>query len=132
MENKFLPLGYADMLERMKYKDMLERMSSTTDPQYSDTEQFVSPLERGPTEKFGDLIGKGLLKLPYVFEDERSAMRSGQDVANVLSFAPGPGNVLGYLEGQKLEEEGRPLMGSIITGLSAGFPGAGKGAASNT
>jgi len=132
MENKFLPLGYSDMLERMKYKDMLERMSSTTDPQYSDTEQFVSPLERGPTEKFGDLIGKGLLKLPYVFEDERSAMRSGQDVANVLSFAPGPGNVLGYLEGQKLEEEGRPLMGSIITGLSAGFPGAGKGAASIT
>ena len=132
MENKFLPLGYADMLERMKYKDMLERMSSTTDPQYSDTEQFVSPLERGPTQKFGDLIGKGLLKLPYVFEDERSAMRSGQDVANVLSFAPGPGNVLGYLEGQKLEEEGRPLMGSIITALSAGFPGAGKGAASIT
>ena len=132
MENKFLPLGYADMLERMKYKDMLERMSSTTDPQYSDTEQFVSPLERGPTEKFGDLIGKGLLKLPYVFEDERSAMRSGQDVANVLSFAPGPGNVLGYLEGQKLAEEGRPFLGNLISAASVGLPGAGKGASSIT
>jgi len=132
MENKFLPLGYSDMLERMKYKDMLERMSSTTDPQYSDTEQFVSPLERGPTQKFGDLIGKGLLKLPYVFEDERSAMRSGQDVANVLSFAPGPGNVLGYLEGQKLAEEGRPFLGNLISAASVGLPGAGKGASSIT
>mgnify|MGYP003128205445 FL=1 len=132
MENKFLPLGYAEMLERMKYKDMLERMSSTTDPQYSDTEQFVSPLERGPTQKFGDLIGKGLLKLPYVFEDERSAMRSGQDVANVLSFAPGPGNVLGYLEGQKLAEEGRPFLGNLISAASVGLPGAGKGASSIT
>lgn len=50
MENKFLPLGYAEMLERMKYKDMLERLSSTNDPAYG-AEQFVSPLERGPTEK---------------------------------------------------------------------------------
>jgi len=35
MENKFLPLGYTEMLESMKYKDMLERMSSTTDPEYT-------------------------------------------------------------------------------------------------
>ena len=133
MENKFLPLGYAEMLERMKYKDMLERMSSTTDPQYTGiTEQFVSPVEPGPTEKLGDLIGKGLLKLPYVFEDERSAMRSGQDVANVLAFAPGPGNVLGYLEGRKLEEEGRPFLGSVIKAASVGLPGAGKAAGSVT
>jgi hypothetical protein len=132
MENKFLPLGYADMLERMKYKDMLERMSSTTDPQYSDTEQFASPVERGPTQKFGDLIGKGLYKLPHVFEDERSAMRSGQDVANVLAFAPGTGNVLGYLEGQKMSEEGRPFLGSLISSASVGFPGAAKGAGSIT
>jgi hypothetical protein len=133
MENKFLPLNYAEMLERMKYEDMLERMSSTTDPQYTGiTEQFVSPVEPGPTEKLGDLIGKGLLKLPYVFEDERSAMRSGQDVANVLAFAPGPGNVLGYLEGRKLEEEGRPFLGSVIKAASVGLPGAGKAAGSVT
>jgi len=131
MENKFLPLGYTEMLERMKYKDMLERMSSTTDPQYAGIkEQFASPREPGPTEKLGNLIGKGLLKLPYVFEDERSAMRSGQDTANVLSFAPGPGNVLGYLEGQKLAEEGRPILGNLISYASIGLPGAGKGASS--
>lgn len=133
MENKFLPLGYTEMLERMKYKDMLERMSSTNDPEYTQpTEQFVSPVEPGPTEKFGGLLGKGLLKLPYVFEDERSAMRSGQDLANVLSFAPGPGNVLGYLEGKKLQEEGRPFLGSLISAASVGLPGAGKGASSIT
>ena len=80
----------------------------------------------------GDLIGKGLLKLPYVFEDEGSAMRSGQDVANVLAFAPGPGNVLGYLEGQKLAEEGRPFLGNVISAASIGFPGAGKTAGSVT
>ena len=108
MENKFLPLGYAEMLERMKYKDMLERLSSTNDPAYG-AEQFVSPLERGPTEKFGDLIGKGLYKLPFAFEDERSAMASGQDLANIASFTPGPGNVLGALEGAKLTREGQPF-----------------------
>jgi len=133
MENKFLPLGYTEMLERMKYKEMLERMSSTNDPEYTQpTEQFISPVEPGPTEKFGGLLGKGLLKLPYVFEDERSAMRSGQDLANVLSFAPGPGNVLGYLEGKKLQEEGRPFLGSLISAASVGLPGAGKGASSIT
>ena len=133
MENKFLPLGYTEMLERMKYKDMLERLSSTTDPQYAGIpEQSILPREPGPTEKFGSLIGKGLLKLPYVFEDERSAMRTGQDVANVLAFAPGPGNVLGYLEGQKLAEEGRPFLGSVISAASIGFPGAGKAAGSVT
>lgn len=129
MENKFLPLGYAKMLESMKYKDMLERMSSTTDPAYG-AEQFVSPLEPGPTEKFGNLIGKGLLKLPYVFEDERSAMRTGQNTATVASFVPGPGNVLGYLEGKKLQEEGRPFLGSLISAASVGLPGAGKGTSS--
>ena len=127
MENKFLPLGYAEMLERMKYKDMLERLSSTNDPAYG-AEQFVSPLERGPTEKFGDLIGKGLYKLPFAFEDERSAMRSGQDVADVASFTPGPGNVLGFLEGEKMIEEGSPLLGTLVSGLSAGIPVAGKAA----
>ena len=133
MENKFLPLGYTEMLERMKYKDMLERLSSTTDPQYAGIpEQSILPREPGPTEKLGDLIGKGLLKLPYVFEDEGSAMRSGQDVANVLAFAPGPGNVLGYLEGQKLAEEGRPFLGNVISAASIGFPGAGKTAGSVT
>ena len=119
------------MLERMKYKDMLERMSSTTDPQYTGiTEQFASPREPGPTEKLGDLIGKGLLKLPYGFDDERSAVRTGQNVANVLAFTPGPGNVLGYLEGRKLEEEGRPFLGSVIKAASVGLPGAGKAAGS--
>ena len=134
MENKFLPLNYAEMLERMKFdrnKEMLERMSSTTDPQYIGiTEQFALPREPGPTEKLGDLIGKGLLKLPFGFDDERSAVRTGEDIATVLSFTPGPGNVLGYLEGRKLEEEGRPFLGSVISAASVGFPGAGKAAGS--
>jgi len=125
MENKFLPLGYAEMLERMKYKDMLERLSSTNDPAYG-AEQFVSPREPGPTEKFGNLIGKGLYNLPFAFDNERSAMASGQDAATVASFTPGPGNVLGFLEGEKMAREGQPFLGTLISGLSAGIPVAGK------
>jgi len=125
MENKFLPLGYAEMLERMKYKDMLERLSSTTDPAYG-AEQFAYPLERGPTEKFGDLIGKGLYNFPFAFDTERSAMHTGQDLANVASYIPGPGNVLGYLEGEKMAEEGRPFLGNLISAASVGLPAAGK------
>mgnify|MGYP003627869847 FL=1 len=130
MENKYSPLGYEDMLERIKkqkYQEMLERLSSTNDPTYG-AEQSVSPLERGPTQKFGDLIGKGLYKLPYVFEDERSAMASGQDLANIASFTPGPGNILGALEGAKLTREGQPFLGTLITGASSILPVSGKSA----
>ena len=133
MENKYKPLGYQDLLDRLEYKEMLERMSSTTDPEFARPPTRIGdvyPREPGPTEKFGELIGKGLLKLPYVFEDERSAMSTGQDTANVLAFTPGIGNVLGYLEGQKMTDEGNPLLGSVITGLSAGFGPVAKGSGS--
>tara|TARA_R100001079_G_scaffold99326_1_gene63425 strand:- start:177 stop:932 length:756 start_codon:yes stop_codon:yes gene_type:complete len=133
MENKFKPLGYQDLLDRLEYKEMLERMSSTTDPEFAGPPTRMGdiyPREPGPTEKFGKLIGKGLLNLPYVFEDERSAMATGQDTADVLAFTPGIGNVLGYLEGQKMTDEGNPLLGSVITGLSAGIGPVGKGSGS--
>ena len=43
MENKYSPLGYEEMLERIKqkkYQEMLERLSSTNDPAYG-AEQSV-------------------------------------------------------------------------------------------
>ena len=122
MENKYSPLGYQEMLERIKYKKMLEELSSTTDPEYTQNEEYAYPLERGPTEKFGDLIGRGLYKQPFGFDTERSAMRTGQDLANVASYTPGPGNVLGYLEGEKMAEEGRPFLGNLISAASVGLP----------
>ena len=122
MENKYSPLGYEEMLERIKYKKMLEEMSSTNDPEYTQQDQTVSPLERGPTQKFGDLLGRGLYNQPFGFNDERSAMASGQDLATVASYTPGPGNVLGYLEGEKMIEEGNPLLGSLISAASIGLP----------
>ena len=71
MENKYSPLGYEEMLERIKYKKMLEEMSSTNDPSYGG-EQYAYPVEPGPTEKFGELLGRGLYKQPFGFNDERS------------------------------------------------------------
>ena len=133
MENKYKPLGYQDLLDRLEYREMLERMSSTTDPEFARPPTRIGdiyPREPGPTEKFGNLIGRGLLKLPYVFEDERSAMSTGQDTANVLAFTPGIGNVLGYLEGEKMIDEGNTLLGSVITGLSAGIGPVAKGSGS--
>tara|TARA_R110000868_G_scaffold411257_1_gene702551 strand:+ start:82 stop:2286 length:2205 start_codon:yes stop_codon:yes gene_type:complete len=131
MENKYSPLGYEEMLERIKYKKMLEEMSSTNDPSYGG-EQYAYPVEPGPTEKFGELLGRGLYKQPFGFNDERRAMASGQDLANVASFTPGPGNVLGYLEGRKMSEEGNPLLGSLISAASVGLPGSSKVASSVT
>ena len=89
---------------------------------------LFTPLERGPTEKFGDLIGKGLYNLPFAFDNERSAMRAGQDAATVASFTPGPGNVLGALEGAKMTREGQPFLGTLITGASSIIPTFGKSA----
>ena len=131
MENKYSPLGYEEMLERIKYKKMLEEMSSTNDPSYGG-EQYAYPVEPGPTEKFGELLGRGLYKQPFGFNDERRAMASGQDLANVASFTPGPGNVLGYLEGRKMSEEGSPLLGNLISAASVGLPGSSKVASSVT
>ena len=131
MENKYSPLGYEEMLERIKYKKMLEEMSSTNDPSYGG-EQYAYPVEPGPTEKFGELLGRGLYKQPFGFNDERRAMASGQDLANVASFTPGPGNVLGYLEGRKMSEEGSPLLGNLISAVSVGLPGSSKVASSVT
>ena len=108
-----------------EYKNMLEDMSKAPAGFFPPDSQAL-PRDPGPTEKFGNLIGKGLLKLPYVFEDERSAMSTGQDTANVLAFAPVSGNILGYLEGKDLEKKGSPGLGSLIQALSVAIPGGAK------